>query len=1229
MDTVPIHQDTFSVPLMTTPVIDLTMSQPVSTTVQAPLPTSTATVTAITTTTYLPPPPPQPQQSTTDLILIYPIVDWAMQAPLRARFRDLPTEEACKKRRKRRDEPRSPPGSPPSQPPPPPPPAGASGAPVSDDQDSKDDHTIVATDSRKDWWKPLPEEERPTTPKPAWTILPSNVSDVKNNWASALASSYEPPAENSLLAKTGDMTTFLNWYCHQINKSKLTQADLEGQAYEVVKVFYPYIIHLQLQIGGVSQDCSQDQVGLGIIRKVMKSESMLTDHCLSVVLQMKAARYPDFGLELLVPEQTWTEDVCTYDLSAKYGIAYCVVRIKAYSRYGYDYLSEIILRRADFQEHTIAKKDFKNLYPSDFEDLNLLLLQGHLNHLSGSDKRMLSTAIKLWTRNLVIRQRVEDFQLDIESYQTQLNLTKPGWDATGYEFKHCFIHSSESQSPSRSKSRNQDSCRLIWRLKHWRIFPEPGCFVGGTLVRDMTTGFFKELNDIVIPSKRVLVIKPHNKTPYELIRGRTPLIDFMKPFGCLVPVVAGKQTNGIAGTRDYIVTGQAEKKTEPEQEFILIPFCITDPLISQATRSEFERLLQQENQTVHPNSTNSINTVSTPVSAAGPSFTNDDPSSPVNAAEPSVSTTNESEEQLFERFSPFKNAFTLPPVPNISSMDNTSIFRNAYDDEDVEEEVDMNNTLVDLPRDKWAIGTKWVFRNKKVERGIVVKKKARLVAQGHTQEEGIDYDEVFALVARIEAIRLFLAYASFKDFVVYQMDVKSAFLYEKIEDEVYVYQPPSFEDLHFPDKVYKVEKALYRLHQAPRAWYETLSTYLLDNGFHRGQIDKTLFIKRHKDDILLVQVYVDDIIFGSTKKQMSNEFETLMHDKFQMSSMGELSFFLGLQTSSTPIETNKALVKDEEAEDVDVHLYRSMIGSLMYLTDSRPDIMFVVCACARFQVTPKTSHFNVVKRIFRYLKGQPKLGLWYPRDSPFDLEAFSDSDYVGASLDKKSTTREYVAAANCCGQNPVFHSKTKHMEIRHHFIRDSYEKKLIQVIKIHTDQNVADLLTKAFDASRVKTAKDKHIEFLQIKRGRDTKIPQSCGPPKKVGDEAVHKELGDRMERVATTASSFEAEQDSVAFLEKPIESDGFAEIFDFLKASSIHYALTVNPIIYTSCIEHIWATTTVKMVNGVRQLQALVDKKRVIITESSIRSDLHLDDAEGTDYLQTATIFEEVARMG
>nr|GEZ47364.1 ribonuclease H-like domain-containing protein [Tanacetum cinerariifolium] len=317
--------------------------------------------------------------------------------------------------------------------------------------------------------------------------------------------------------------------------------------------------------------------------------------------------------------------------------------------------------------------------------------------------------------------------------------------------------------------------------------------------------------------------------------------------------------------------------------------------------------------------------------------------------------------------------------------------------------------LVDLPKGKRVIGSKWVFKNKKDERGIVIKNKARLVAQGHTQEEGIDYKEVFAPVARIEAIRLFLAYASFMGFMVYQMDVKSTFLYETIEEEVYVCQPPGFEEPDYPDKACK---------------------------------------------------------------KLCKAFEKLMKDKFQMSSIGELTFFLGLQvkqmddgifisqdkyvaeilrkfgltdgkSASTPIDTEKPLLKDPDGKDVDVHIYRSMIGSSMYLNSSRLDIMFVVCACAQFQVTPKVLHFHAVKRIFRYLKSKPHLGLWYPKDSPFNLVAYFDSDYAGASLDRKSTIggcqflgcrliswqcknqtvvaissteAEYIAVASCCAQ---------------------------------------------------------------------------------------------------------------------------------------------------------------------------------------------------------------------
>ncbi|GJV22603.1 ribonuclease H-like domain-containing protein [Tanacetum coccineum] len=313
--------------------------------------------------------------------------------------------------------------------------------------------------------------------------------------------------------------------------------------------------------------------------------------------------------------------------------------------------------------------------------------------------------------------------------------------------------------------------------------------------------------------------------------------------------------------------------------------------------------------TAKVNSTNTINTISLTVNAAGIEVNVVDPKSSIELSddpnmpelEDIVYSANdedvgaEADMNDLDAFMPVSPILTtrihkdhpveqiigdLHSAPQTRRMTKNLEEHEAIQDELLQLKLQKVWTLVDLPNGKRAIGTKWVYRNKKDERGIVIKNKARLVAQGYTQEEGIDYDEVFAPVARIEAIRLFLAYASFKDFVVYQMDVKSAFLYGKIKEEVYVCQPSGFEDLDFLDRVYKVEKALYGLHQAPRAWYETLSTYLLDNGFQRGKIDNTLFIRRVKSDILLVQVYMDDIIFGSTKKSLCIEFEKMMHKKF-------------------------------------------------------------------------------------------------------------------------------------------------------------------------------------------------------------------------------------------------------------------------------------------------------------------------------------------------------------
>jgi hypothetical protein len=287
------------------------------------------------------------------------------------------------------------------------------------------------------------------------------------------------------------------------------------------------------------------------------------------------------------------------------------------------------------------------------------------------------------------------------------------------------------------------------------------------------------------------------------------------------------------------------------------------------------------------------------------------------------------------------------------------------------------NKVWSLRPNQNIVGTKWVFHNKQDEHGIVTRNKARLVAKGYSQIEGLDFEETFALVARLESIRILLVYATHHDFNVYQMDIKSAFLNWPINEEVYVEEPSGFEDQERPNHVYKLHKVLYGLKQDPRAWYEYLRDFLSQNGFKIGKADSTLFTRKIDKDLFICQIYVDDIIFDSTNQFFCDQFSKIMTDRFEMSMMGELKFFLRFQIKQvedgnflsqtkytrdilkkfgmdkaksikTLMDTNEHLDLDMGGKLMDQKVYRSIIGSLLYLCASRLDIMLSVCMCARF-----------------------------------------------------------------------------------------------------------------------------------------------------------------------------------------------------------------------------------------------------------------------------------------
>ncbi|KAM1689141.1 hypothetical protein EV2_037740 [Malus domestica] len=473
------------------------------------------------------------------------------------------------------------------------------------------------------------------------------------------------------------------------------------------------------------------------------------------------------------------------------------------------------------------------------------------------------------------------------------------------------------------------------------------------------------------------------------------------------------------------------------------------------------------------------------------------------------------------------------------------------------EMIEKNDTweLVKRPFDKPVIGVKWVYKTKLNLDGSVQKNKARLVAKGYSQKPGVDFNETFAPVARLDTIRTLIALAAQKEWKLFQLDVKSAFLNGTLHEEVYVDQPQGFEVQGQEDKVYKLKKALYGLKQAPRAWYDEIDNYFNRSGFEKSQSEATLYTKFSDAGVLIVSLYVDDIIYTGNSDEMIQEFKKDMMKQYEMSDLGLLHHFLGLgivQTDKsifihqkkyaksllekfglkeckavkTPLAVDDKLSKEDGSEDADESLYRTVVGSLLYLTATRPDLMYASCLLARFMHKPTRKHMGTAKRVLRYVQGTLDFGIEYVKGKAAVLIGYCDSDWAGSLDDMKSTSgyafslgsgvfswasvkqcsvalstaeAEYVSAAEATTQamwlrfvlsdfgeeqveatpllcdntsaiamskNPVFHHKTRHINRRYHFIRDAIQDGTIELHYCSTEEQLADIFTKALPKDR-------------------------------------------------------------------------------------------------------------------------------------------------------------------
>nr|GEW30853.1 hypothetical protein [Tanacetum cinerariifolium] len=686
---------------------------------------------------------------------------------------------------------------------------------------------------------------------------------------------------------------------------------------------------------------------------------------------------------------------------------------------------------------------------------------------------------------------------------------KEYFDSVGISHQMSFVRTPQQNGVV--ERRNQT---LLEAARTMLIFSRPPLFLWAEAI---ATACFTQ--------NRSIIHRRFNKTPYELINGRKPDISFLYVFGALCYPKNDREDIGKLGAKKVIETMNVsfdelsamnfeQSSSKPElQTTTRTVTAAQEPQVCQTSTTSTTiadtapKLTNSFSQaTIFPNTSRDVDelnpqqqhvqqqgiqahlqskTVADNVSNAmfdGKTFVNPF-AIPSTSAVESSSSQNVDPSNMHTFYQPYPHEFQWtkdhPLEQVIGEPSRPVLTRNQLRSDGDMCMLDVW-VLVPAPNNISPLTLKWLFKNKHDEEQTAIRNKSRLVVREYRQEEGIDFEESFTPVARMEAIRIFLAYAAHQSFSVFQMDVKTAFLHGSLKEDVYVCQPEGFINADHPSHVYKLKKALYGLMQSPRAWYDELSTFLLQNHFFKGTIDLTLFIRRFHNDILVVQVYVDDIIFSSTHPRYIQLFFDLMKSCFKMSMMGEMTFFLGLQVNQsprgifinqskyvleilkkygmescdpvgTPMKIKDKLDLDQNGTPVDATKYRSMIGALMYLTSSRPDIVHATCLCARYQAKPTKNHLKEVKRIFRYLRGTVNKGFWYNKDSGFELTGFSDAEYAGS------------IAISC---NPVQHSRTKHVAVRYHFIKEHVEKGTIELYFVKTDYQLANLFTKALPADR-------------------------------------------------------------------------------------------------------------------------------------------------------------------